>query len=316
MNEFQFTQAEMNALSDQSRQLDSLFDQELTEILQGANYLLAKHLIKFFATSISIDGFYAERTQGHLGRHYIEADDVYIYPVNFQFGNTFVMIHAKDAERMADFLNTALARSIELLVEEFVNTLSDFLTEQTGYWHHGNILPVKKLSAAQIGSLTQIPSHIVHYNICFNSSSVELFWLLPGDKLREKLQIKIEAPAVEKQVRSHRVMNTKTPKLVKIESFQFDSLTVDRPETVKHSLEIVSDVTIPIFAELGSTTMRLEDIMKLKTGDVITLQKAAGDPADVYVFDKNVARAEIMVVDDHLGLRILEIESDIERIKS
>ncbi len=81
-------------------------------------------------------------------------------------------------------------------------------------------------------------------------------------------------------------------------------------------MDIVSDVTIPVIAELGMTTMRLEDIMKLKVGEVITLKKAAGDPADVYIFDKNVAKAEIMVVDEHLGLRILEIDSGIDRIKS
>jgi len=315
MNEFQFTQAEMNALSAQNRQFDSLFDQELTEMLQGANYLLEKHLVQFFAAPICIDGFYAERTQGRLSRHYIDADELYIYPVSFQFGNTFIMIHAEDAENMAGFLNVAVTRAIELLVDEFVNTVSEFLTELTGFWHYGNILPVKKLSTSDIGG-TEIPSHIVHYNIGFNSYSVELFWLLPGDKLLDKTRSRHEVPAAEQQVRSHKVMNVKKPKVVPIESYQFDNLSVDRSEKVKHSLEIVSDVTIPVIAELGTTTMRMDDIMKLKVGDVITLRKAAGDPADVYIFDKNVAKAEIMVVDEHLGLRILEIESRSERLKS
>lgn len=316
MNEYQFTQAEMNALSAQNRQFDSLFDQELTEMLQGANYLLEKHLVQFFAAPICIDGFYAEKTLGRLGRHYIDADELYIFPVTFQFGNTLVMIHAKDAEQMAGFLNVTVIRAIDLLVEEFVNTVSEFLTELTGYWHYGSILPVKKLAAAEIGALTQIPSHIVHYNIGFNSSSVELFWLLPGDKLSEKTRFRDAVPTVEKQVRSQRVMNVKQSKVFQVEIYQFDTLAVDHPENVKHPLDIVSDVTIPVIAELGMTTMRLEDIMKLKVGEVITLKKAAGDPADVYIFDKNVAKAEIMVVDEHLGLRILEIDSGIDRIKS
>ena len=50
---------------------------------------------------------------------------------------------------------------------------------------------------------------------------------------------------------------------------------------------------IKITAELGSTEMRLEEIMKLKIGDVITLEKPAGDPADVYVSDQNIARLRL-----------------------
>ena len=55
--------------------------------------------------------------------------------------------------------------------------------------------------------------------------------------------------------------------------------------------------------------------MKLKIGDVITLEKAAGDPADVYVSDQNIARAEITVVDGHLGLRILAMDNLKDQIK-
>lgn len=316
MSEFQFTQAEMNALSAQNRQMDSLFDQKLTELLQGANFLLEKHMIKFFGTPISIDGFYAERTQGHLTKLYAEDEAIYAYPVNFQFSTSFVLIHTRDAEEMAGFLNVDLVRAVDLLVEEFVNTVSEFLTELTGYWHYGNILPVNKIPPAQLGSMSSVASHIVHYNICFNSSSVELFWLLQGDKLLEGMDKKTESPIVGRQVRNRRAVNIKKPKVVQIESFEFDSLTVDQPESARHSMEIVSDVTIPVIAELGTTTMNLDEIMKLKSGDVITLQKAAGDPADVYVFDQNIASAEIMVVDDHLGLRILEIDSNLNRIKS
>lgn len=57
MSEFQFTQAEMNALSAQNRQMDSLFDQKLTELLQGANFLLEKHMIKFLARPFPSTGF-------------------------------------------------------------------------------------------------------------------------------------------------------------------------------------------------------------------------------------------------------------------
>jgi flagellar motor switch protein FliN/FliY len=90
---------------------------------------------------------------------------------------------------------------------------------------------------------------------------------------------------------------------------------VDHPEKGNNAIEIVNDVTIQITAELGSTQMRLEDIMKLKIGDVISLEKAAGDPADVYVSDLNIAKAEITVVDDHLGLRILAMDNLENRIK-
>lgn len=68
-------------------------------------------------------------------------------------------------------------------------------------------------------------------------------------------------------------MNVKKPKIVNIEPFEFDSLAVDHPEKGNNAIEIVNDVTIQITAELGSTQMRLEDIMKLKIGDVISWKK-------------------------------------------
>lgn len=314
MNEFFLTKAEIDALLEQNRRLHSLFDQELTDILQGAVYLLEKHLSYFLSAGVSIDGFYVERTTGMMGTP-IKSSDAVIFPVEFPLGETYVIIRRSDAQHLAAFLNTSLNRSLDLLVEEFTNAQSEFLTEQTGYWQQGRISHPIELRDFELKTPIAELSHFARYNINFNSSSLELFWLMPGERTRQKIRLQRSSSGAKRRVEGQKIMNVKKPKIVNIEPFEFDSLAVDQPEKGNNAIEIVNDVTIQITAELGSTQMRLEDIMKLKIGDVISLEKAAGDPADVYVSDLNIAKAEITVVDDHLGLRILAMDNLENRIK-
>lgn len=315
MTEFFLTQAEMDALLEQNRRLDSLFDQELTQLLQGANYLLERHFSLLLGASVLIDGFYVERTTAKMTSTFIKSSGVCLFPVEFPLGSTYLMFQKEDAKNLAEFLNISLSRASNLFVEEFINVLSDFLTEQTGYWQQGTVTDATAARDSQIKTLTNSQSHIARYNICFNSSSIEVFWLIPGELIREKISLQSGRLGVKRREKDHKTMNAQRPKAVRVEPYEFCPLKVDESESSANSLDIVGDVMIKITAELGSTEMRLEEIMKLKIGDVITLEKAAGDPADVYVSDQNIARAEITVVDGHLGLRILAMDNLKDQIK-
>ena len=62
--------------------------------------------------------------------------------------------------------------------------------------------------------------------------------------------------------------------------------------------------------------MTLGQLMKLKEGDTVTLDKIAGDLADVYLNGQNIARAEVTVLDDNFGLRIVDIVPPEQRLDS
>ncbi len=72
-------------------------------------------------------------------------------------------------------------------------------------------------------------------------------------------------------------------------------------------LDLLSDVNLNVKIELGRTRMLVEDVLKLGEGSVVELDKLAGDPVDVYVNERHVARGEVLVVNDNFCVRISEI---------
>lgn len=72
-------------------------------------------------------------------------------------------------------------------------------------------------------------------------------------------------------------------------------------------IDMVLDVSVPIMVELGRTRMLVRDILNLGVGGVVELDKAAGEPVEVYVRDMKFASGEVVVVGDRFGVRIKEI---------
>ena len=79
--------------------------------------------------------------------------------------------------------------------------------------------------------------------------------------------------------------------------------------TQPRAIDLLSDVNLNVKIELGRTRMLVEDVLKLSEGAVVELDKLAGDPVDVYVNDRHVARGEVLVLNDNFCVRINEILS-------
>ena len=80
-------------------------------------------------------------------------------------------------------------------------------------------------------------------------------------------------------------------------------------------IDLLLDVPLNVRVELGRTRMYVEDILKLGDGAVVELDKLAGDPVDVLVNDRLVARGEILVLNENFCVRITEIVDPKERAK-
>jgi len=75
------------------------------------------------------------------------------------------------------------------------------------------------------------------------------------------------------------------------------------------SMELLMDVSLRVTVELGRTLMQLRQVLDLQQGSVVELERLAGDPVDVFVNDRLMARGEVVVVDDKFGVRITELVS-------
>ena len=82
-----------------------------------------------------------------------------------------------------------------------------------------------------------------------------------------------------------------------------------------NNIERILDIPITISAELGRTRMVINNLLQLGHGSVIELDKIAGEPMEILVNDKLVARGEVVVVNEKYGVRLTEIVSPVERIK-
>ena len=77
-------------------------------------------------------------------------------------------------------------------------------------------------------------------------------------------------------------------------------------------LSLLDDVTLNVKIELGRTRMYVEDVLRLNENSVVELDKAAGDPVDIYVNDRHVARGEVLVLNENFCVRVSEIIQQTE----
>lgn len=85
-------------------------------------------------------------------------------------------------------------------------------------------------------------------------------------------------------------------------------------EVSPRRLDLLLDVPLEVTVELGRNRMTIQDLLALGPGSVIELDKVAGEPLDIVVNDRLIARGEAVVVNDKFGIRITDIISRSERI--
>lgn len=80
-------------------------------------------------------------------------------------------------------------------------------------------------------------------------------------------------------------------------------------------IDFLLDIPLDVSVKLGHSRMIIKDLLSLSQGSVIELDKLAGEPMDVLVNDKLVARGEVVVVNEKFGIRLTDIVSPTDRIK-
>ncbi len=100
-----------------------------------------------------------------------------------------------------------------------------------------------------------------------------------------------------------------------------DQNTAARPQQItrengdKGNLEFLFDIPLQVSVEVGRTKIQIKDLLQMREGYVIELEKLAGEPLDLYVNSRLIARGEAVLVNDKFGLRLTEVVSPSERIE-
>ena len=99
------------------------------------------------------------------------------------------------------------------------------------------------------------------------------------------------------------------------EEAKFEELTPERKEQSSRDMDFLLDIPLEIAVELGRTKMLIKDLLQLGQGSVVELDKIAGEPMEILVNNKLVARGEVVVVNEKFGVRLTDIVSPTERLK-
>jgi flagellar motor switch protein FliN len=105
---------------------------------------------------------------------------------------------------------------------------------------------------------------------------------------------------------------TSSPTLPDVNEFKLPNFQQVIQDAQVSSIELLRDVELNVKIELGRARMLVEDVLRLAEGSVVELDKLAGDPVDVFVNDRLVARGEVLVLNDNFCVRVNEIIAGIK----
>ena len=122
----------------------------------------------------------------------------------------------------------------------------------------------------------------------------------------------------EENTEDNKVTENTEDKTVTVQPVQFASFEdLDQVQgPVNQNLNILLDVKLQLTVELGKTELPIKKVLELTKGSIVTLNKAAGEPVELYANGKLIAYGEVVVIEDNFGLRITHITDPARRLNS
>ena len=136
---------------------------------------------------------------------------------------------------------------------------------------------------------------------------------ISGEGLEEVVSTDIENKSVEKNETAEVGGETVTVQPIQFTSFEDLDQTQGPPN---QNLNILLDVKLQLTVELGRTELPIKKVLDLTKGSIITLNKAAGEPVELFANGKLIALGEVVVIEDNFGLRITHITDPAKRLNT
>ena len=101
------------------------------------------------------------------------------------------------------------------------------------------------------------------------------------------------------------------------ETVEFDAVNPEAPTAPGQdvNLDVILDVAVTLSMEVGRARIPIRNLLQLSQGSVVELERAAGEPLDVYVNGTLIAHGEVVVVNERFGVRLTDVVSPAERIR-
>jgi flagellar motor switch protein FliN/FliY len=113
-------------------------------------------------------------------------------------------------------------------------------------------------------------------------------------------------------------MSTQTAKAIEPQPAELNNLKPDSPDAGANrelNLDVVLDIPVTLSMEVGRSRVSIRNLLQLNQGSVVELERATGEPLDVFVNGTLIAHGEVVVVNDKFGIRLTDVISPAERIR-
>lgn len=128
-----------------------------------------------------------------------------------------------------------------------------------------------------------------------------------------------QAPEIQPQAQVQYTQQQSRPQAPPVEVQQAQFASFEAPslsQNESRNLNLLLDIPLQVTVELGRTKRTVKEILELTSGSIIELDKLAGEPVDILVNNRHVAKGEVVVIDENFGVRITDILSQAERINN
>jgi flagellar motor switch protein FliN/FliY len=87
-------------------------------------------------------------------------------------------------------------------------------------------------------------------------------------------------------------------------------------QSEKYDMDLILDLPLDVSVELGKVKMPVNELLQLGRGSILELTKPVGEPLDIYINNKLIAKGEVVILDDKFGVRVADIINPVDRVKS
>jgi len=131
----------------------------------------------------------------------------------------------------------------------------------------------------------------------------------PFDEAAAAMQAAIDEERAEKEAQAATAPQAPAAAPLNTAALELNEFSDEAAASAQHRVTMLNDVDLNVRIQLGQTRMLVEEVLNLDSGSVVELDKLAGDPVDVFVNDRLVARGEVLVLNDNFCVRISDVLS-------
>ncbi len=305
----------------------------LGDLLNSTMEMVVSSLSGYIGKNITITNAFveikpSEDVKKDFGKKYIQLPVAFSGGFN---GNNVVLFNYEDAEIISSLMmGDDTGSPPEELTDAHQSTLQEFVSQMLSSMANGisnklgksiNLSP-PSLTVVNSAAELQLPGGAelvkITYNInienLINSKFFHIMDLPLGSDLSKSVMAESGGGAQAMPAQAMGQMDQPMGQQVGISPVKFPPLGESVPYGAGSNISLLLDVPMTLTVELGRTRQLVKDILGLGEGSIIELDKLAGEPVDLLVNGKLIAKGEVVVIDENFGVRITDIVSPAERL--